>query len=500
MAIMHFRIKMVKRSDGRSSVAAAAYRSGEKIKNQRDGVTHNYRRRKDVVAKQIFLPTNAPREYQDRTLLWNTIESVEKRCDSQTAREIEVALPVELNRKEQLQLLEDYVQHNFVNLGMIADVCVHDKLDGNPHAHILLTTRTVKEDGFGKKNRQWGEKARVFEWRESWAVLCNMYLQEYGVAIDHRSYKEQGVDKLPTVHLGAAHKMEKRGIWTEKGDYNREVMAYNAHFTETKKEIESTLSSLDQEIKSYKEELAVLQQEQEREVVNTVLNVTKKCAANIQETVDWIVGASKQIKDLERELPGVQKHIDYHESLDKIQRLRYEIQNLVHEKKYLGKLDFKRRSNLKQRIQKKEKSLKSLESKHQKRFGNFKLKPFMENERMARNEQREKIWQIQRIKDDINRYKNKEIPAGIDRWIFYMAKAEKTPYFDHILKKIDQYVVTTPADQQHILEKMLQRFNETPEEQKEALIHAEEERQKIAEACEMKYQDHSINRRYKLER
>lgn len=81
-----------------------------------------------------------------------------------------------------------------------------------------------------------------------------------------------------------------------------------------------------------------------------------------------------------------------------------------------------------------------------------------------------------------------------------MAKAEKTPYFDHILEKINQYVVTTPADQQHILEKMLQRFNETPEEQKEALIHAEEERQKIAEACEMKYQDHSINRRYKLER
>ena len=147
MAIYHCTCKIIGRSDGRSAVGAAAYRSGEKITNDYDGLTHDYTNKGGVVHTEIMLPENAPQEWQDRATLWNEVERAEKDSRAQLAREYEIALPRELSREEQIQLVRDFVQENFVKNGMCADIAIHDKEDGNPHAHILLTMRPLDEKG-----------------------------------------------------------------------------------------------------------------------------------------------------------------------------------------------------------------------------------------------------------------------------------------------------------------------------------------------------------------
>ncbi len=158
IAIFHCTIKLVQRSKGKSVVAAAAYRSGTKLVNEWDGMTHDYTRKGGVVHAEIMLPAHAPPEFQDRAILWNSVEQIEKSKDSQLAREVEVALPVELSWEQQLSLVRAYVKDNFVDNGMCADFAIHDRDTGNPHAHILLTVRPLKENG------QWGAKCRkVYE-------------------------------------------------------------------------------------------------------------------------------------------------------------------------------------------------------------------------------------------------------------------------------------------------------------------------------------------------
>ena len=138
MAIYHCNCKIISRGQGRSAVGAAAYRSGEKITNEYDGITHDYTKKSGVVYAEIMLPEHAPQEWKDRSTLWNEVERIEKGSRAQLAREYEVALPREISREEQIQLVRDFVQENFVNKGMCADIAVHDKGDGNPHVHILL--------------------------------------------------------------------------------------------------------------------------------------------------------------------------------------------------------------------------------------------------------------------------------------------------------------------------------------------------------------------------
>ena len=154
MAIFHCPIQVIKRSAGRSVVEAAAYRSGTKLTCEWDGRTHDYTRKGGIVHTEILLPPHAPREFSDRSTLWNSVEMVEKARDAQLAREFEISLPVELSFEENLKLIRAYVKDNFADAGMCADLCVHDKGDGNPHAHVLLTMRPLKEDG------TWGAKCR----------------------------------------------------------------------------------------------------------------------------------------------------------------------------------------------------------------------------------------------------------------------------------------------------------------------------------------------------
>jgi len=134
MAIYHCSIKIISRGKGQSAVAAAAYRAGEKIANEYDGKIYDYTRKGGVAHTEILLPGNAPAEYSERAVLWNAVEKIEKMKNSQLAREIELALPAELTREQNISLVRDYVQRNFVSAGMCADVCVHDKNDGNTQA------------------------------------------------------------------------------------------------------------------------------------------------------------------------------------------------------------------------------------------------------------------------------------------------------------------------------------------------------------------------------
>ena len=229
VAIYHFHAKVVSRSKGKSAVGRAAYISGERIKDEYNNVNHDYTRKKEIVHKEILLPDNAPQDFLNRRKLWNAAELAEKRKNSQTARDIEAALPRELDLKTQIDLVQNFCKQCFVAKGMCVDFAIHDKGDGNPHVHILLPTRNVDKSGFTTKNRSWNDKALLLEWRECWADWCNHKLHFVSnEKIDHRSYREQGIDKIPQLHLGAAvHAIEKKGFLTDKGKRNRKIRLDN---------------------------------------------------------------------------------------------------------------------------------------------------------------------------------------------------------------------------------------------------------------------------------
>jgi len=204
MAIYHQTTKMVKRSDGRNAVAAAAYRAGISLYEEATGLTHDYSKKMGVEHSEIMAPEGAAAWVFDRQVLWNTVEAAETRRDSQVAREVEVGLPIELTKSEQIELLRDFVQREFVSRGMVADFSLHLDNPENPHAHILLTTRDLTADGFGQKNRDWNDRAELMGWRRGWAEVTNEHLASagLGVRIDHRSYKEQRLGLIPGRKIG----------------------------------------------------------------------------------------------------------------------------------------------------------------------------------------------------------------------------------------------------------------------------------------------------------
>ena len=203
MALFHSTTKIITRSDGGNAVAAAAYRSGTRMACARTGQVFNYLRKKEVTYRAILAPPNSPDWVKDRAKLANAIEATETRANSQLWREVEMALPLALTPEQHIQLLNEYVQGQFIARGMIADIALHFK-PGNPHGHILLTLRDITPDGFGAKRRDWNDKALVTQWREAWATACNAALEQAGSTerIDHRSNKDRGIDAPATQHLG----------------------------------------------------------------------------------------------------------------------------------------------------------------------------------------------------------------------------------------------------------------------------------------------------------
>jgi len=214
MPIYHLSAKIIGRSGGRSATASAAYRAAEKIKDARQDMTFNYAARSQSVDHtEIISPIDAPDFCKGRTQLWNTVELSEKRKDAQVAREVEIALPRELSLEQNVELAREFVKSSFVDAGMVADLCIHDAKGDNPHAHIMLTTRHLTPEGFGKKNREWNKDEFLQKWREDWEKVCNKHLEHHGVQerIDHRTLSAQGIDRAPQKHLGVhAHAIEQR--------------------------------------------------------------------------------------------------------------------------------------------------------------------------------------------------------------------------------------------------------------------------------------------------
>ena len=190
MAIYHLEAKVISRSTGRSAVAASAYMSCSKILNDYDGVLHDFTRKHGLMWEHIFLPENAPQEWQDRSELWNAVERTEKTKDSRLARELVVALPVELNKEQWISLLTDYIQINFVADGMCADVAIHDSDGHNPHAHIMLTVRPLDDKG------KWQYKTEK-------EYLCKRNGEEKGfTAAEFLQAKSQGWEKQYQHYVG----------------------------------------------------------------------------------------------------------------------------------------------------------------------------------------------------------------------------------------------------------------------------------------------------------
>lgn len=235
MAIYHLSVKTFSRSNGQSATAAVAYRAGAKIRCDHERRDHDYSKKRDVIHSEIFLPPNAPSWATDRQQLWNEVERAEKRKNSTVAREFEVALPNELNEEQRIALVQDFAKQIVARHGCAVDAHLHDdkgsyKSKENQHAHIMLSTRRLEPEGFTKKTRELDEKksGEVVYWREQWAKTANEHLREYGIEIDHRSLKDQGLEREPTIKMGvAASALERKGVKTDRGDINREVAKYN---------------------------------------------------------------------------------------------------------------------------------------------------------------------------------------------------------------------------------------------------------------------------------
>lgn len=238
MAVFSWSMQIIGRSAGRSVVAAAAYRAGERLYDERSGQTHDYSRRSGVEHSEILFPKDSPGWALglDREGLWNAVEAAEKRKDAQTARELRIMIPRELPQDDRITVVRDYLRHSFVDRGMVADVSWHNKTasDGKeqPHAHVLLTLRPLAASGFGPKsrhdmvpdpsgrthpdgkpvliesNRDSWNSAKYFErCREHWEVAANAALEKAGSAerIDRRSLLARGLARMPEPALRLAH-------------------------------------------------------------------------------------------------------------------------------------------------------------------------------------------------------------------------------------------------------------------------------------------------------
>ena len=239
MAIYHFDVSITKRAQGQSAVAKAAYNSRSQLTDVRTGKKYDYSHKCDLAYSAILLPANAPLWASNREDLWRQAELAEKRKDSQTARQIVLALPRELSLEQNIELVRSFVELECASLGMAADINLHEMKERlsnnpenhNPHAHILLTMREFEGDDFAaKKNRSWNKKQLIADWRVAWQNHANAALEKAGsdARIDHRSLEAKGSELIPQIHLGsAAISMQQRGIVTEKIELYNSISATN---------------------------------------------------------------------------------------------------------------------------------------------------------------------------------------------------------------------------------------------------------------------------------
>lgn len=234
MAIYHFSAKVISRASGSSAVAAAAYRSASRLPDERLGRAHDFSNKAGVVHSEILSPDGTPDRLLDRSTLWNEVEAVEVRKDAQLSREVEFALPRELNQAEGIRLAREFVNDEFVSRGMVADLNLHWDIgtDGQPkpHAHVMLTMREVGDEGFGPKVRDWNSTSLLEHWREAWGEHVNGRLAELDIdaRVDHGSLEAQGIDLEPQHKIGpAASRMAGQGLASERLAEHQQIARNN---------------------------------------------------------------------------------------------------------------------------------------------------------------------------------------------------------------------------------------------------------------------------------
>ena len=306
----HFKITIVKRSQGQSAVAGAAYQSGERLFSEYDQKTKFYNKKKELVHAEIMLPSHAPPGYADRATLWNAVEAVENQWNSQLARRIVLAFPVEVPKEQYLSMIKEFCQEQFVSKGMIADQLP----SGNWKCHKENTV-------------DWNDQKYAEVWRHSWETITNRYLEAAGrpERVDLRSFERQGgIQQIPTVHLGpAAHQMEKRGIETFLG--NRDIRAANSLM----QSIRSAIRGLQHWIADLNEKKQLLLDalEKAKEPTLSDLLVDYFNLRNEQRS-DW--SGKAKLKCTVRDFEEVKRAVDYLKahSLNTIENLDTAISNL----------------------------------------------------------------------------------------------------------------------------------------------------------------------------
>jgi hypothetical protein len=263
MAIFHFSAKFISRGKGQSAISASAYRSGERLWDERDGAWKSYKSRaRRIVVTAIAAPKNAPEWAQDRGQLWNRAERAEKRKDAQLAREIEVSLPHELTDRERESRIEEFACEAFVGKGFAVDIAIHapdrESDERNHHAHLMVTRRTFGPDGFSKTKDWQLDKKKLAAWREQWAHLANRHVERHGDEgrIDHRSLKDQGIHREATVHIGyAANEMAQRGAQSDRMDALNAIRERNAIRADIGADIIAGTMAIEREPRSPQNEL-----------------------------------------------------------------------------------------------------------------------------------------------------------------------------------------------------------------------------------------------------
>jgi ATP-dependent exoDNAse (exonuclease V), alpha subunit - helicase superfamily I member len=338
VAIFHLSVKTVSRSAGRSATAAAAYRAGVKITDERTGEIHDYTRKGGVESADLVLPDGAPEWAADRVALWNAAEQAETRKNSTVAREFEIALPDELTAAERHRLAHDLAREIVERHGCAADVAIHAPgADGdhrNHHAHILLSTRRLGPDGFTEKTRELDDQKTgpqlVTEWRERFASLQNERLRQAGIdaRVDHRRLEAQGIDREPTRHLGPA----ASGYERRTGEPSRKRLDFEAEVAErlaraqaagelerASRQIDRSILDLSGDLEAAKAERLQAERERARtgmEAVRAQFEAHKVAEAGKQQAREAFERfkaeqAAKQQAEVERQRPKPEKGRDY---------------------------------------------------------------------------------------------------------------------------------------------------------------------------------------------
>lgn len=367
MSIYHCSVTTISRSKGRSATAASAYRSASLVVDVRTGLTFDYTKKKGVESAVLVYPKDS--KEVDRNTIWNQIETRENRRNSTVAREIKIALPDELSSQKREALAVEYTKSLVDRYGVVADVAIHSPHrqgdQRNHHAHILMSTRRYENDQFTEKTRELDDikrgKEEVMWIREQWATVANKQLEKENVKerIDHRSFKDQGVEKLPTIHLGSsAMAMERKGIRTELGDHNREIEKFNQALGNTKEISLSSTEGFDRGLsldevnkleKQYQKELEDLSQDknlpddyrlsQLNQEIGVIENQLKELEPDYLEYKTLREKAEKQARDrLEKTQKKVNQQIqETQKKIDALDKKRDSIKPNRMERLFKGK-------------------------------------------------------------------------------------------------------------------------------------------------------------------